>query len=94
MKLEAFDDDEKDEYKPRKLILPKYILNKPKTGWSVPITAWLVQQENIKKKYIETCSKQDGINEILSKDNYAGNQKRMIITWMLRSWAQQYNMTL
>ena len=74
--------------------LPKYILNKPKTGWSVPITAWLVQQENIKKKYIETCSKQDGINEILSKDNYAGNQKRMIITWMLRSWAQQYNMTL
>jgi len=75
-------------------ILPNYIFKKDKTGWSVPITKWLTQFDNIKDKYIETCSKDDGINEILSKDNYTGNQKRMIITWMLRSWAQQYNMTL
>ena len=60
-------------------ILPNYIFKKDKTGWSVPITKWLTQFDNIKDKYIETCSKDDGINEILSKENYTGNAKRMII---------------
>ena len=74
--------------------LPDYILNKQKTGWSVPITAWLNQFDDIKKKYIDTCIKEDGISQILSKENYTGNPKRIIITWMLRTWAQQYNMFL
>ena len=75
-------------------ILPNYILNKKKTGWSVPVVAWLSQFENIKNKYIKMCSKEDGISPILSKDNYMGNPKRMLITWMLRSWAQEYKMSL
>ena len=29
--------------------LPNYILNKDKTGWSVPLTVWLSQFEIIKK---------------------------------------------
>ena len=74
--------------------LPSYILNKQKTGWSVPLIVWLSQFENIKNKYIETCSREDGIGQILSKENYSGNPKRMIITWMLRTWAQEYNMNL
>ncbi|MDC3023397.1 asparagine synthase (glutamine-hydrolyzing) [Pelagibacteraceae bacterium] len=75
-------------------ILPKYIIEKQKTGWSVPLTIWLNYFENLKNKYIQICSKEDGISPILSKENYKGNPKRMIITWMLRSWAQQYNMSL
>ncbi len=75
-------------------ILPNYILSKQKTGWSVPITSWLNQFESIKDKYIETCSTDDGIDQILSKENYIGNTKRMIVTWMLRSWAQEYKMSL
>ena len=74
--------------------LPNYILEKDKTGWSVPLTVWLSQFETIKKKYIETCTKEDGITQILSKENYTGNLKRIIITWMLRTWAQEYNMSL
>ncbi len=74
--------------------LPDYILNKEKTGWSVPISVWLSQFENIKNKYIETCSREDGISSILSNENYSGNSKRMLITWMLRSWAQEYKMHL
>jgi len=74
--------------------LPDYILNKEKTGWSVPITVWLNQFQNIRDKYINTCSKDDGIGEILSNENYTGNPKRMIITWMLRAWAQEYKMYL
>ena len=49
--------------------LPDYILNKPKTGWSVPITAWLNQFDSVKKNYIDICSKEDGISQILSKEN-------------------------
>ncbi len=75
-------------------ILPNYILNKEKTGWSVPIVSWLSKFENIKNKYIETCSKEDGISPILSKENYTGNPKRILITWMLRTWSQQYKMNL
>tara|TARA_B100000989_G_scaffold129807_1_gene96429 strand:- start:108 stop:1844 length:1737 start_codon:yes stop_codon:yes gene_type:complete len=74
--------------------LPDYILNKPKTGWSVPITKWLSQYDSIKKKYIETCSREDGISQILSNENYSGSPKKMIITWMLRTWAQEYKMSL
>ena len=74
--------------------LPDYIINKEKTGWSVPISVWLSEFENIKNKYIETCSKEDGISPILSKENYSGNPKRMLIAWMLRTWAQEYKMQL
>ena len=74
--------------------LPTYILNKEKTGWSAPTTVWLGQFDKIKNKYIETCSKEDGISQILSKENYIGNPKRIIIAWMLRSWAQTYKMHL
>lgn len=74
--------------------IPNYIFDKFKTGWSVPITNWLQNSEIIKKKYLETVNADDGIKEILDKDNYSGNAKRVIITWMIRTWSQQYNMIL
>lgn len=77
-----------------KEILPDYILNKDKTGWSVPISVWFNQFENLRNNYIKTCSREDGISSILSKENYTGSPKRMLITWMLRTWAQEYKMNL
>ena len=74
--------------------IPNYIFDKYKTGWSVPITNWLQNSNIIKKKYLETVNKDDGIREILDNDNYSGNIKRAIITWMIRTWSQQYNMNL
>ena len=74
--------------------IPDYIFSKKKTGWSVPITEWIKDSESLRNKYFETINKKDGIEEILSKDNYRDNTKRIIITWMLRSWAQNYNMTI
>lgn len=74
--------------------LPKYIFEKSKTGWSVPITYWLQNSEIVKKKFLETVNTQDGIQDILNNNNYTGNIKRNVITWMLRSWSQQYNMHL
>ena len=74
--------------------IPSYILDKYKTGWSVPITNWLQTSKIIKNKYLDTVNTDDGIKEILDKQNYSGNIKRAIITWMIRTWSQQYNMHL
>ena len=82
--------------------LPKYILEKNKTGWSAPIMSWLNTDESLKKKFSSDISRDDGIKEIISDNNYLDNLKigkelsgkRKIVSWMLRSWAQEFNMTL
>ena len=74
--------------------IPSYILLKQKTGWSVPITSWLQDSDVLKNKYLQTINTEDGIKEILSKNNYKDNEKRIIITWMLITWAQQYKMSI
>ena len=74
--------------------IPNYVLNKYKTGWSLPITEWLMKNDNLKNKYLNTVNKDDGIKELLSKKNYEGNLKRVIVSWMFRTWAQQYSMNL
>ena len=76
------------------LKIPKYIFDKHKTGWSVPITNWLQNSNIIKSKYLKTVNADDGIKEIINKQNYSGNIKRAIIAWMIRTWSQQYNMHL
>ena len=74
--------------------IPKYIFNKNKTGWSVPITSWLQENDIIKDKYFKILKKDDGIREILSEENYLENPKRIIIACLLRSWSQHYNMSI
>ncbi len=74
--------------------IPEYIFSKKKTGWSVPITAWIKDSKIIKNKFFETVNKRDGIEEVLSENNYKDDTKRIIITWMLRTWAQNYNMSI
>ena len=74
--------------------IPDYIFNKSKTGWSVPLIQWIRDSEVIKNKYIKTVKTKDGIQEILSKENYSGKMKQLIVTWMFRSWSQQFNMYL
>ena len=60
----------------------------------MPITQWLQTSEKLQKKYLDTINTSDGISEILSKTNYEKNIKKIIITWMFRTWSQQYNMNL
>ncbi len=82
--------------------LSKYILNKPKTGWSAPIMNWLQTENSLKNKYYEDINKDDGIKEAILEENFLENQgigyafsgKRKIISWMLRSWAQEFDMFL
>lgn len=74
--------------------IPDYIFSKSKTGWSVPITDWLFKFKPLQDKYIKTVNADDGIKEILSNNNYKNNSKNIIITWMMRTWSQQFNMEL
>lgn len=82
--------------------LPNYILNKSKTGWSSPIMNWLKTEDSLRNKFINEIEKDDGIKEIINKHNYIDDitigedlsGKRNIVAWMLRSWAQEFNMYL
>ena len=89
----------KEAYKDR---LPNYILNKSKTGWSAPIMDWLDNDTSLRNKYNENIKKDDGIKNALLSDNFFDNAeigkslsgKRKIVSWMLRSWAQEFDMYL
>ena len=89
----------KEAYRNR---LPKYLLNKSKTGWSAPIMNWLKTESSLRTKYYDDIRKDDGIKKALVEDNFNDNNtlgesisgKRKIISWMLRSWAQEFDMYL
>ncbi len=82
--------------------LPKYLLNKSKTGWSAPIMNWLKNDKALGKKFHNDINRDDGIKQVLIENNYIDNPKigeaisgkRKIISWMLRTWSQEYGMYL
>jgi len=82
--------------------LPKYLLNKPKTGWSAPVMNWLNTDNSLRNKFITDINREDGIKSVLNDFNYIDDAKigedlsgkRKIISWMLRCWAQEFNMYL
>lgn len=73
--------------------LPDYLINKSKTGWSVPIMFWLILDKKLQKEYIKTINRDDCLANILKKENYLKPKPR-IISWMVRSWAQEFNLNL
>ena len=82
--------------------LPEYILNKSKTGWSAPIIHWLKTDQSLRNKFLNDINKEDGIKNVILEDNFSENPelgllisgKRKIVSWMLRSWAQEFDMYL
>ena len=63
---------------------------------------WLKTESPLRTKYYDDISKDDGIKKALIEDNFNDNNtlgesisgKRKIISWMLRSWAQEFDMYL
>ena len=45
--------------------LPKYLLDKSKTGWSAPIMSWLKSDSSLRNKYLKDISSDDGIKNAL-----------------------------
>ncbi len=89
----------KEAYKDK---LPNYLLKKSKTGWSAPVMSWLKTDKSLKSKFIKDINQDDGIKKALIDENYTDNPnigedlsgKRKIISWMFRSWAQEFEMFL
>ena len=73
--------------------LPDYIINKQKTGWTVPLVYWLNDQKELQNFMASYMNKNDCLKNVISKANQM-NKKPRLISWMMRSWAQTYNMTI
>ena len=73
--------------------LPDYIINKQKTGWTVPLVYWLNDQKELQNFMASYMNKNDCLKSVISKANQV-NKKPRLISWMMRSWAQTYNMTI
>ena len=63
---------------------------------------WLHTEKSLKDKFDADVSNDDGIREVISETNFFDDPKlgkdisgkRKVISWMLRSWAQEFKMSL
>ena len=79
--------------------IPNYVFNKDKTGWSVPITKWIQEENALSKKYFNDLKKEDGLENLFLKNNFSLDlndrytvNKRAIIAWMFKNWSRHYDM--
>lgn len=75
-----------------KNVLPDYIINKQKTGWTVPLIYWLGTNKNLEDFAMQYMNKEDCLKTQISMDNW-NNKKTRVVSWLMRSWAQSYNLT-
>ena len=89
--------DKSDTKLPTKLayknILPDYIINKEKTGWTVPLIYWISSHKNLEQLAMQYMNGDDCLKNIVSMDNW-NNKKTRVVSWMMRSWAKNYRMQL
>jgi asparagine synthetase B (glutamine-hydrolysing) len=74
-----------------KNIFPKQIVNKHKTGWTVPVKGWIQDQQVAKDYYNERINQSDCLKDIVVRQNET--TKSAIPAWILRDWANKFNMT-
>ena len=70
-------------------ILPAQVLNKPKTGWTVPIGYWLTKNmdSKITKFYQKRLKEKSGLN-IITASQKAG--KALLPSWIINDWMKTY----
>ena len=64
-----------------------------KTGWSLPITNWIESDQNLKQTYLNTIKQKDCLENIIISENYNFG-KTSVISWMMRSWAQNFDLNI
>ena len=71
-----------------KKFLPEYIINKEKTGWTVPIGFWLMDNVdgNLTKKYDQAI----GIQRLKTQGRSQKIGKRLIPEWQVKNWKEKY----
>jgi asparagine synthase (glutamine-hydrolysing) len=86
--------DKSDTKLPTKLAykghMPDYIINKMKTGWTVPLMYWLGTMKELNDWAMSYMLKEDCLRSQISMKNW-DNKKTRVVSWMMRSWAQIYD---
>ena len=59
----------------------------------MPIIKWIESNQNLKQTYLNTIKQNDCLKNIISSENYNLGKNR-IISWMMRSWAQEYDLNI
>ena len=89
--------DKSDTKLPTKLayknILPHYIIDKMKTGWTVPLIYWISNHKNLETLAMKYMQGNDCLKDTVKMDNW-DQKKTKIVSWMMRSWAHYYRMQL
>ncbi len=70
--------------------MPDYIIDKMKTGWTVPLVYWLADMPDLQKFAMSYMDKHDCLKNEISMENWE-QKKTRVIAWMMRSWAQVYD---
>ena len=72
-------------------LLPDAIINKGKTGWTVPIGHWLTTNvnENLKNFYVNAVGDNSKLN-IIKASQKAG--KAIVPAWIVKDWIKKYEM--
>ena len=68
--------------------LPEYIINKEKTGWTVPIGYWLV--DNVDRDLTNTYDQAIGIDRLKSQGRSQKVGKRLMPEWQVKNWKVEY----
>jgi len=74
-------------------VMPDYIINKMKTGWTVPLMYWLNNNPQLQSFMQSYMDKNDCLKNVISQSNQTQKKPRLI-SWMMRSWAQCYDMSV
>ena len=71
--------------------LPDAIINKGKTGWTVPVGHWLTanMSHDLRKFYSDAMQNKSQLN-VISASQKAG--KALIPAWIVHDWIKCYNM--
>lgn len=72
-------------------ILPDYIIDKYKSGWTCPITQWMNEDTGLNNFLNQIHKKNDCLKNIV---NERQSQKATVPALILRSWSQKYNMQI
>ena len=70
--------------------MPDYIIDKMKTGWTVPLIYWLGDMHELNAWAMSYMLKEDCLKSQISMKNW-DNKKTRVVSWMMRSWAQIYD---
>ena len=72
-------------------IFPNEIVTKHKTGWTAPVKGWIQNEQVTKDFYQKQINRKDCLQDIVLRNNET--QKSAIPAWIMRDWANKFNMS-